>query len=394
MRRRRFCANLAPAHVCTGCGGSRVDYRRRGGPPLRRSCAGLCGAPAGISGEGNQGFRRAGVGNPGAGAACTCGVPAGGCRCQYHHLPRADAPPPRREKGEVDEEHRADRPAFHLRNRAECGHVEPGGAKRPRQRRPTKGVGIEHNEPVPRVFGIRPCKHASSPAATYACRHALDIRTSPGVRPNLPAAAFCLLDLSLVTPSVRASISGLAEFARRMPPLTSTHARMMGPWDACSGRMPTGVSGEAAHDRRRFRRPQHVLVVDDEPDIREVWREWLTVWRFHVEVAENGAVAVEKARTQRPDLVIMDITMPVLDGLCATEQLKRDPATAMVPVLLLSADIHPTVPARARAAGCDVFLAKPIRPRELLEEIRRAFRRVIADRAAGATASTPDTLPE
>jgi CheY-like chemotaxis protein len=133
-------------------------------------------------------------------------------------------------------------------------------------------------------------------------------------------------------------------------------------------------------ERRQLPRPQRVLVVDDDGDVRDVWREWLTMWRFQVEEAENGSVAVEKARERQPALVIMDLTMPVLDGLSATKELRRDPATARIPVLLLSADISPSAPERALRAGCEAFLAKPIQPRDLLEEIRRTFRRIIAER--------------
>ena len=142
-------------------------------------------------------------------------------------------------------------------------------------------------------------------------------------------------------------------------------------------------------DRRRLPRPQRVLLVDDEADVRDVWREWLTMWQFDVDEAENGFVAVAKAREHRPDLVIMDLTMPVLDGFRATEQLKSHPATSRVPVLLLSADISARARNRGLGAGGDVFLSKPIKPRELLEEIRRAFRRMIAEQAV-----SPDSESE
>jgi CheY-like chemotaxis protein len=133
-------------------------------------------------------------------------------------------------------------------------------------------------------------------------------------------------------------------------------------------------------ERRVLPRPQRVLVVDDSADLREVWREWLTVWGFHVEEAENGDDAVRKAKAFPPALVLMDLTMPVLDGLGATEQLKADPVTAPVPILAISADLMSAAPQSALDAGCDAFLPKPIRAARLLEEIRLAFRRVIARR--------------
>lgn len=130
-------------------------------------------------------------------------------------------------------------------------------------------------------------------------------------------------------------------------------------------------------DRRILPRPQRVLVVDDSDDIRELWRVWLTFWGFDVDEAVDGAEAVRLARARPPDLVLMDLWMPVLDGLDATAQLKADSATAAVPVLALSADVLPPTPERARAAGCEAFLPKPLDPDRLIEEIRRAFRRVL-----------------
>lgn len=130
-------------------------------------------------------------------------------------------------------------------------------------------------------------------------------------------------------------------------------------------------------ERRRIPRPQRVLVVDDSADLRDVWREWLTLWGFQVEEAENGAEAVRMARAFPPALVLMDLTMPVLDGLGATEQLKADPLTAPVPILAISADLMSSAPQSALAAGCDAFLPKPIRAAHLREEIRLAFRRMI-----------------
>ena len=119
---------------------------------------------------------------------------------------------------------------------------------------------------------------------------------------------------------------------------------------------------------------KRVLIVDDSHDIREVWHDWLTIWGFDVEEAANGEEAVQKALARRPDLVLMDWTMPVLDGLHATERLKSSPSTAAVPVLALSADTFAPTPQEALGAGCASFLGKPISPECLLNEIRRAIR--------------------
>ncbi len=135
-------------------------------------------------------------------------------------------------------------------------------------------------------------------------------------------------------------------------------------------------------ERRSEPRPQKVLVADDSDDIRDLWCAWLTFWGFEVDEAANGREAVEKARSSRPDLVLMDLWMPVLDGLDATARLKADAATANVPVLALSAHVFPPAPERALAAGCETFLPKPVEPEVLLEEIRQALRRA-KERQAG-----------
>jgi two-component system cell cycle response regulator DivK len=137
------------------------------------------------------------------------------------------------------------------------------------------------------------------------------------------------------------------------------------------------AAGSKEMDRRALPRPQRVLIVDDSEDIRELWRLWLTFWGFEVEEAHDGAEAVRRAKAHRPDLVLMDLWMPVLDGLDATAQLKADSFTHEVPILALSADVFPPTPDRARAAGCEAFLAKPLDPDRLLAEIRSAFRRVL-----------------
>jgi CheY-like chemotaxis protein len=127
-------------------------------------------------------------------------------------------------------------------------------------------------------------------------------------------------------------------------------------------------------ERRVRPRPQRVLVVDDDSDIRHIWEMWLTYWGFRVEEAANGADALDKAAAHPPDLVLMDIWMPVLDGIAATRRLKTDARTSDVPVLALSADGYPPAPQRALQAGCEAFLQKPVDPDTLLDAIRGALR--------------------
>lgn len=129
-------------------------------------------------------------------------------------------------------------------------------------------------------------------------------------------------------------------------------------------------------DRRVRPRPQRVLVVDDVAEIREMWKLWLTFWGFSVQEARNGAEAVAKATAAPPDLVLMDLWMPVLDGLEAMRQLRGDVRTAHIPVVALSAQaVVPNAEAAAQA-GATTFVQKPVEPDELLHHIRTAFARL------------------
>jgi CheY-like chemotaxis protein len=109
-----------------------------------------------------------------------------------------------------------------------------------------------------------------------------------------------------------------------------------------------------------------------------------------VEQASNGLEAIRKARTFQPHLVLMDLWMPVVDGLAATETIKADPHMRDVPVLALSADTFSPARERALQAGADCFLAKPVNPDALLEAIRESLSALI--RRGGAQVP-PTTLP-
>ena len=126
-------------------------------------------------------------------------------------------------------------------------------------------------------------------------------------------------------------------------------------------------------ERRVRPRPQSVLIVDDAAEIRELWRLWLTYWGFAVEEARNGAEAIQKAQAAPPDLVLMDLWMPVLDGLEATRRLKEDARTSHVPVLALSAQTLAPSAEAAAEAGATSFVPKPCDPDELLQHIRSAL---------------------
>jgi CheY-like chemotaxis protein len=115
--------------------------------------------------------------------------------------------------------------------------------------------------------------------------------------------------------------------------------------------------------------PRLVLVAEDTADLREMWRLWLTVWGFEVIEAGNGAEALAQARTHHPDLVLMDLWMPVMDGIEAMRRLRSDPQTADIAIIALTAQSGPDVARRARDAGCDHFRVKPVLPQDLADLI-------------------------
>lgn len=114
-----------------------------------------------------------------------------------------------------------------------------------------------------------------------------------------------------------------------------------------------------------------VLLVEDFVDAREMYRDYLEFSGFRVETAGDGREAIEKARACRPDLVLMDLSLPVIDGWEATRILKADAATSHLPIVALSAHAMAPEGRRASEAGCDGFIAKPCLPHELVAEIAR-----------------------
>jgi two-component system cell cycle response regulator DivK len=102
-----------------------------------------------------------------------------------------------------------------------------------------------------------------------------------------------------------------------------------------------------------------VLVVDDSPDGRDMLFEYLTFRGFDACVASDGAQAIDLARTKRPRVILMDLTMPGMDGLDATGLLKADPATKDTLILAVTARAMRSDEEIARAAGCDGFVRKP-----------------------------------
>ncbi len=114
-----------------------------------------------------------------------------------------------------------------------------------------------------------------------------------------------------------------------------------------------------------------ILVVEDFDDAREMYRDYLEFAGFRVETARDGREAIDKARALHPDLILMDLSLPGVDGWEATRLLKSDPATRHLLIVALSAHALAAEGERARAAGCDGFIAKPCLPPDLVTEITR-----------------------
>ncbi|MCU1385955.1 MAG: Signal transduction response regulator [Acidobacteria bacterium] len=111
-----------------------------------------------------------------------------------------------------------------------------------------------------------------------------------------------------------------------------------------------------------------VLVVDDDRDARAMYRMYLMHVGCKVRTARDGHAAITKANAWAPDVIVMDLAMPRLDGWTASRWLKSSPATAHIPIIALSAAL--AAREHAREAGCDGFLAKPCQPDLLWWEIR------------------------
>jgi len=116
-----------------------------------------------------------------------------------------------------------------------------------------------------------------------------------------------------------------------------------------------------------------VLVVDDYDDAREMYAESLLVSGFRVAEAADGAQAVELARSLSPDVILMDLSLPGVDGWEATRQLKADARTQHIPVVALTGHALSSAIDAAREAGCDRFVVKPALPEVVIDEVRRAI---------------------
>lgn len=115
---------------------------------------------------------------------------------------------------------------------------------------------------------------------------------------------------------------------------------------------------------------QRILVVEDQEDNRIILRDLLTSAGYEVLEAVNGQDGVGLAESARPDLILMDIQLPVLDGYEATRRIKGNPLLASVPVIAVTSYALSGDESKSKAAGCDGYVTKPYSPRELLGTVR------------------------
>jgi two-component system, cell cycle response regulator DivK len=116
-----------------------------------------------------------------------------------------------------------------------------------------------------------------------------------------------------------------------------------------------------------------VLLVDDYPDAREMYAEYLDFSGFEVIEASNGMEALQRAADAQPDIVLMDLSLPVMDGWEATRRLKADKRTEHIPVVALTGHALAGISEGAKRAGCDAFVTKPCLPEDLVKEIRKVL---------------------
>ncbi|MFZ2078702.1 MAG: response regulator [Xanthobacteraceae bacterium] len=113
---------------------------------------------------------------------------------------------------------------------------------------------------------------------------------------------------------------------------------------------------------------KRILVVEDQPDSRQIILDMLAGTDYEITEAENGEEALAAIAKQRPDLILIDIQLPIMDGYATTRRIKDDPALRAIPIIAVTSYVEDE---KARAAGCDEDVPEPYSPRQLLAKIRQ-----------------------
>ena len=115
---------------------------------------------------------------------------------------------------------------------------------------------------------------------------------------------------------------------------------------------------------------KRILIVEDQEDNRRIIRDVLRRAGYQTDEATTGEDAIDSANAQAPDLILMDVQLPGLDGYATTRQIKSDPALRQVPIIAVTSFALVGDDVKAREAGCDDYVAKPYSPRKLLQRVK------------------------
>ncbi|CAH2405229.1 response regulator [Mesorhizobium escarrei] len=115
---------------------------------------------------------------------------------------------------------------------------------------------------------------------------------------------------------------------------------------------------------------KRILMVEDTEDNRQIIRDLIATTEYELIEAADGAAGIAAAGAHKPDLILMDIQLPVIDGYEAARRIKADPALRHIPIIAVTSYALSGDEAKALASGCDGYIAKPFSPRQLLSEIR------------------------
>ena len=116
---------------------------------------------------------------------------------------------------------------------------------------------------------------------------------------------------------------------------------------------------------------KRILVVEDQPDNRQIIRDMLAGTDYEITEAEDGEQALAAVAKARPDLILMGIQLPIMDGYEVTRQIKADPAMRSIPIIAVTSYALSGDDEKAKLAGCDAYVTKPYSPRQLLAKIRK-----------------------
>lgn len=126
--------------------------------------------------------------------------------------------------------------------------------------------------------------------------------------------------------------------------------------------------------------PQKLLVIEDDPDIVEICRDYLKAAGYTVIIAQDGVKGLAAARREKPDLIVLDLMLPEMDGLDACRTLRRE---SNVPIIMLTARVEETDRLIGLELGADDYITKPFSPRELVARVRAVLRRLTGGPASG-----------